>query len=304
MSEDLKDISSALEQSMSDTKALWETTATLVDARSHNQISSRGVTTTLTLNRQCGHVSALLDSAVGHNPSVTHLRSAFRIALEKLGLTMVDKGCQQEYAMDTVGDRNCGLSQYIAEAIQVCESLRRLPEWHIQFVHETSSLVDLVVKSTWISLLEALLGSLRQILQHLLELGCSSAFCAIRDQLTKLQEAFDGYSGCQTRSQIERLVASRRSTMVSLKKLHKSAAHAIQSLGGYSKQLIETTTKSAHDEQNAHQGTEGFPTPDLEPSITSRGLSFRSFTIRITKDGHDQPLDQSSLDGFLTRTLL
>lgn len=297
VSEDLEEALVTLEQGLADMETLWDTIAAPFDTQPHGD-TSNGITITLTLSNEDRHVSALLDLAASRDPSISHLRSTTRTSLGKLGVSTIDESYQKNESMDHVGLRTCGSSKYLALGIRLCRLLQCLPHWRLQVCPEASRVTDLVVKVIWMTLLDELLGSLRQATQHVLESACFSEFCTSKDQLTRLQEHFEGYSQCATRPRLERLIASRRSTSGYLRNIHQSMSNAISSLCDNSNHLNKTTIIEATHKENVQAMTvvdKGGPKPRESSSI---------LTICTTKDGNDQALGQRSLDDFLNRPLL
>ncbi|ROW03729.1 hypothetical protein VMCG_05338 [Cytospora schulzeri] len=123
MCEELEDDLLVLDRIIADMKALWETIdTTVINSERYGEKFCGGVTTTLTLTEQDGHVSAVLDFPAGHDNSITHLRFSYHVALEKLGLTSTDNVFQQNKAIylfqEPVGICSCASSRYLAAAIR------------------------------------------------------------------------------------------------------------------------------------------------------------------------------------------
>ncbi|KUI67682.1 hypothetical protein VM1G_03591 [Cytospora mali] len=301
ISEELDDVIKSLEGSISDTEALWETTTTVVDFQPYGD--TRRITTTLTLRNQAGPTSVLLDLSGGHGDSITHLKSTSYVALAKLDLIITNMDCNEESKnplQESIKNSDCGALQHSAAALRVSELLRCLPEWRIQSSPETSSLIGSVVKAIWLALLEGLLRSLQQISYHFVESSCPSRLCVSNDQLTQLRDIFEEYHESQSRSRLECLVTSRRSTSGSLKKTHQTAKNAVRSLCGFSVHRVEP--KARPTQQQMEQATaDPRKTLDDYESVVSPS---ESFTITITQDGHDLLLDEISLNDFLVQPLL
>ena len=307
--EELEDSLATLEQSISDIKSLWDATATLLDTQPHQATSSRHGTITLTLSGQVGEVSTLLDFAMGHESKIVALRSAFRVALGDLGLITVDKELLNDESIPSfskpLDDHSGGRLRDLTSVLQVGEVLSGLPTWRIHNSTKTSNLINSVVTSTWLSLLEELLLSLRYILQHLVESNTTPTFYPDNERMTHLQQVFEQYIECQTRPRLEGLIAIRRSATGILKKLHQSASDAIRSLHGRPEPPIEATAWSSTDEEHGHLATADFDTGTHEQAAATAHVKPRlsspiqSFTICITEDSDDQPLCQKSLDDHL-----
>ncbi|KUI55298.1 hypothetical protein VP1G_02712 [Cytospora mali] len=300
ISEELDDVIASLERSVSDTKALWETTTTVADFQTYDDMR---ITTILTLRNQAGPTSVLLDLSGGHGDSITHLKSTSYVALEKLGLIIANMDCNEKSKnafQESINNSDCGALKHSAAAFRIGQLLRCLPEWLIQSSSETSSLIGSVVKAIWLTLLEGLLRSLQQISYHFVESNCPWRLCVSNDQLTQLQDTFEEYNENQSRSQLECLVTTRRSTSGSLKRTHQTAKNAIRNLCSFSSHRVEIKARSTQQQMEQAMAD---PRKALyvDESLVSPS---DSFTISITQDGHDQLLDEISLNDFLIQPLL
>lgn len=295
-------------------ESLWDSTASLVDRQTHHAASSRGLSTTLTLSDQFGQVSALVDLAVGPDSSISCLKSASRAALEGLSVITTPKDGLKDKPFRKSQTDICNHSaesmKRFETLIRVGEVLSGLPRWRIHTNAGLSGFLDPVVTATWLLLLEELLVSLRYILRHPVKTA-TTALLPNPDQLAQLQGAIKQYSECQTRSRLERLIATRRSTSSALKRIHQSVSDAIRSLCGHQEQSIDPPARSALGQDHARATTTDFEDgkPEQESPQTTiveaSGVSLLPiFTICMTEDATDQSLCRKSLDDYMAPPLL